>query len=259
MKTFLIRVLPAMALCASCIAQNTPAGQTNGTQMPAQHNATAAEPGSPNAGQVARIAPGSVIPVELMKTIDAKKVKTGDPVEAKVTQDMKAGNGEVIVPKDTKVTGHITEAQARTKEEKESQLGILFDHAAVKNGPEMQMPMSIQAIIAPPSMNSGGETATAPPNPASSPGGMMPAGRSPGMAGANPPANTPPVGGGETPEGNNQANSRPPITGKTEGVIGISNLSLSAASNSAQGSVVTSEKGNVKLEGGTLMLLRVGQ
>jgi len=43
-------------------------------------------------------------------------------------------------------------------------------------------------------------------------------------------------------------------------VVGISNLTLSpAASPSAQGSVMSSEKNNVKLESGTLMLLRVNQ
>ena len=51
-----------------------------------------------------RIAPGSVIPVQLTKTIDAKKAKVGDPVMAKVTMDLKTNSGEVIVPKDTKVT-----------------------------------------------------------------------------------------------------------------------------------------------------------
>ena len=49
-------------------------------------------------------------PVHLTKSIDAKKLKTGDQVEVKVTQDMKAGNGEIIVPKDTKVIGRVTEA-----------------------------------------------------------------------------------------------------------------------------------------------------
>jgi len=54
--------------------------------------------------------------------------------------------------------------------------------------------------------------------------------------------------------------SRPPITGETKGVIGISNLTLNdTASDASQGSVVTSEKNNVKLESGTMMLLRVSQ
>jgi hypothetical protein len=40
-------------------------------------------------------------------------------------------------------------------------------------------------------------------------------------------------------------------------VVGISNLKLSPASNPAQGSVVSSDKNNVKLESGTLLLLKV--
>jgi hypothetical protein len=54
--------------------------------------------------------------------------------------------------------------------------------------------------------------------------------------------------------------SRPPITAQTEGVIGISDLKLTPTAPAAnQGSVVSSEKNNVKLESGTLMLLRVNQ
>jgi hypothetical protein len=52
--------------------------------------------------------------------------------------------------------------------------------------------------------------------------------------------------------------ARPPITAQTQGVVGISDLTLTpAAQNTTQGSVVTSEKNNVKLESGTLLLLRV--
>jgi hypothetical protein len=42
-------------------------------------------------------------------------------------------------------------------------------------------------------------------------------------------------------------------------VIGISNLTLSPPANGAQGSVMTSEKNNVKLESGTMLLLKVNQ
>ncbi len=93
--------------------------------------------------------------MSLTKTIDAKKAKTGDEVVAKVTQDLKTNAGDVIVAKDTKVVGHVTEAQPRNKEQKESQVGITFDHAVMKDGSEMQMPMSIQAIVGP--QNSGSQ------------------------------------------------------------------------------------------------------
>jgi hypothetical protein len=56
-----------------------------------------------------------------------------------------------------------------------------------------------------------------------------------------------------------QAQPRPKITGNTQGVVGIANLKLSAAADVTQGSVVTSEKNNVKLDDGTLLLLRVNQ
>ena len=95
-----------------------------------------------------------MIPVQLSKTVDAKKAKTGDEVVATVTQDMKTNSGDVLMPKDTKVIGHVTEVQARNKEQKQSELGIAFDHAVVK-GDQMQLPMSIQAVIAPTSNYSG--------------------------------------------------------------------------------------------------------
>jgi hypothetical protein len=133
MKQVLIAILAGGLLGGAWLApaQNT-APQNGGTEQQ---------------GTAPRIAPGSVIPVELTKGIDAKKAKTGDEVVAKVTQDMKTTNGEVLVPKDTKVVGRVTEAQPRSKEQKESEIGIAFDHAVMKNGSEMQLPMSIQAII----------------------------------------------------------------------------------------------------------------
>jgi type IV secretory pathway VirB10-like protein len=92
-----------------CVAQST--GSTNPVlqgqnSMPAPSNTT-------QPANAMKIAPGSVIPVTLAKTIDAKKVKPGEEVDAKVTQDLKSGTGEVVVPKDTKIVGKITEAQPR--------------------------------------------------------------------------------------------------------------------------------------------------
>ena len=75
-----------------------------------------------------------------------------------------------------------------------------------------------------------------------------------------PPANPAP---GTEQAGSDQSSNtpgpRPPITSSTQGVIGISDYRLSAAADANQGSVVSSEKSNVKLESGTLMLLRVNQ
>lgn len=257
MKTFSIWISAGMLLCGFSLAQNTTPPQSNGTNTattPSAQSSTTQPSDAP------RIAPGSVIPVQLTKSIDAKKAKAGDPVEAKVTQDLKAGNGEIVVPKDTKVVGHVTESQAHTREQKESQVAIAFDHAVIKNGSDLSLPMSIQAIIAPPTQNpdNSNSSRSGAAEPTSSSASGMPgngSGRSSGTsAGAQAPNPSAVPNEGQTNAG---ANNRQPITGNTQGVVGISNLKLSTTSDATQGSLVSSEKDNVKLESGTFMLLRV--
>lgn len=238
--------------------------QANQAPVP---NPPAGTPG-PNAGTSAakagtpRIAPGSVIPVQLTKTIDAKKAKTGDEVVARVTMDMKAQGGEVLIPKDTKVIGHVTEAQPRSKDQKESELAIAFDRAEIKSSGDMQLPMSIQAIVG---QQHNGPDAAQDQAPAAAPsagGGTSPApsaGRG-SMGGAAPAATTPAADPGSEPGPSQPKNGGlPPINAQTQGVIGISNLTLSPAQNGTQGSLVTSDKNNVKLESGTMLLLKVNR
>jgi hypothetical protein len=271
MKTLLFQIFAGAVLCVFSLAQDTTAPPPNTPARPSQQ-IPAAQSDQSNSGQAPgtpRIAPGSVIPVQLTKTVDAKKVKTGDEIEAKVTQDMKSVNGDVLVPKDTKVMGHITEAQARNKEQKESQVGIAFDRAVMKNGADVTLPMSIQAIIVPPNPNAGNNNAgnnnesPSQPSSAQGGGGMSPAnnsGRSAGMSAGTPAQSPSPSAGGESPtKAQTATNANQPITANTQGVVGISNLHLSTAANTSGGSIVTSDKSNVKLDSGTLMLLRVNQ
>jgi hypothetical protein len=265
MKTMLTGIIAGMMLCGISLAQSTMPPQTNDPTLPTQP-APQTTQSAPTGGQpvgTPRVAPGSVIPVQLTKSIDAKKVKSGDAVEAKVTQDMKTGNGEVLVPKDTRVVGHVTEAQPRSKEQKESQVGIAFDHAIMKNGDEMPMPMSIQAIIAPAALNP--DAGAGPPQSAPSAGGTSPGNTSGRSGGMSPGTPSPSMSGGSGSGGQLPTNAQTgtdahqPITGNTKGVVGISDMQLSAVADKTQGSIVSSEKNNVKLDSGTLMLLRVDQ
>jgi hypothetical protein len=269
---FAATLMCGMALAQSTTPstdQTTPQTQTPSTQTSPQTTTaptsapTEATPAAtPNQ---AKIAPGSVIPVQLTKTIDAKKAKTGDEVVAKVTMDMKNNTGEVIVPKDTKITGHVTEAQARSKEQKESQLAIAFDQAMLKDQ-QVQLPMSIQAVVGQENNNSNNDSAGGPSGAAPSPSSTGTNSTSP-MAGRSPTSGgqgTPQASGSpDTPNGGGgqdaSAGKRPQINGQTQGVIGIQNLNLSPNSNAKQGSTLTSEKNNVKLESGTMLLLRVNQ
>jgi len=256
MKYTLTQLFVGAALCATMLAQDNSPKSTDpnpATPPPATAQTTASQaPG----GNTLKIAPGSVIPVQLAKSIDAKKAKTGDEVLATVTQDMKTNSGQVLVPKDTKVIGHVTEAQARSKEQKESDLGIAFDHAVVK-GSEMQLPLSVQAVIAPPSHDTappGGDETAPMPSAQNSP---MSGGRSGGGMGGSAPQpqqpNYPQNNSGYDPA---QPKSRPEITGNTEGVIGMPNVQLEAGAQNL-GSVLSSDKNNVKIEKGTMMLLKV--
>jgi hypothetical protein len=275
MNRILIATFTTTLLCGSLLAQSpsTESAPEQPNQIPtAEQPATPSTPAQATAAHAAataapanntpRIAPGSVIPARLTKGINAKKAKKGDEVVATVTQDLRNNAGTVIVPKDTKIVGHITEAQASSKQQKESEVAIAFDRAVPKNGEPMQMPMSIQAIIALPNPNQASANA----QPSSGYPGSETAGVPPGysgrqgqgsMGGGTPPA--PQTSGNSPSTAPAGAQAQPQITGNTQGVVGIENLKLSAAPDATQGSVVSSEKGNVKLDDGTFLLLRVNQ
>jgi hypothetical protein len=260
MRKLYAEIFAGVVFCGVSLAQETAPPSSNEIAAQAQQNQTQSAPSGDSAPL---IAPGSVIPVQLTSSVDARKAKPGDAIEAKITQDLMARNGELLVPKDTKVVGHITEAQARTKEQKESQVGIAFDHAIMKDGSDVSLPMSIQAIVAPQILsaaNNSDDESAGPPTAAPSPGGLPQGGRSGGMGtgAASPvPGSLP---GGEPPAGASTGNNeRRSITANTQGIVGIPDLRLSTPGDVPQGSVISSEKNNVKLESGTLMLLRVNQ
>jgi hypothetical protein len=256
MAKFLSGMVMALALSGLSLAQSAAPSQTNnGAGSMAQTQSPAKDP-----AMTPRIAPGSVIPVKLTTTVDAKKAKTGEEITAKVTQDLKASNGMMLMPKDTEIVGHVTEAQARNKQDKESQVGIVFDHA-VMNSSTVSYPLSIQAVISPqvfqnPNGDNRSTGAVSPGAPAGPMPSQMPGGSARGTSGGEAaPPNTP---SGETDETSN-GSALPQITGHTQGVVGFPHLKLETPSNATQPSVISSEKNNVKLENGTLILLRVDQ
>jgi hypothetical protein len=249
MNRILLALLGTALLCGNLPAQTTAQPEPAPTANPA------------SASPVPKLASGSVIPVQLTKSVDAKKVKTGDEVVAKVTQDMRNNAGTIIVAKDTRILGHVTEAQARNKEQKESEVAIAFDHVVPKNGEAMEIPMSIQAIIAPQNPNSANASAsqqspsTSVPDNSGSPNGRQGMGGTTAGTTPQPPSVSQDSGTQAGATAGNQAQQ--PITGNTRGVVGMSNLNLAAAPDPTQGSVVSSEKNNVRLDDGIFLLLRV--
>jgi hypothetical protein len=272
MNRILITLFATALLCGNLLAhaQQSPSGentapeqqQPSASQTPPA-SAPATESTAAPASNSSKIAPGSVLPAQLTKSIDAKKAKKGDEVVAKITQDLRNNAGTVVVPKDTKIVGHVTEAEPRSKEQKESQVAIAFDHAVMKNGEQMQMPMSIQAIIAAPNRNpanAGAEQPSSSPGPGTGSAPTASGGRSGSMGGTAPTPSSPPQTSGSAPAGTSAGTqAQQPITGDTQGVVGIANLKLSPAPDPTQGSVISSEKNNVRLDDGTFLLLRVNQ
>ena len=58
---------------------------------------------------------GTQLAGQLQTALDAGKLKEGDPVILKTTQDIKS-NGEILFKKGSMLTGHVTGAQKKSKE-----------------------------------------------------------------------------------------------------------------------------------------------
>ncbi len=231
---------------------------------------------SAKAGQSSALSSGTAMNASLSQPVDAKKNKPGDQVTAKTTEATKS-EGKVVIPKGTKLIGHVTECKQRSKEEKESALGIVFDKAVLKNGEEIPLNVTIQALAAAQTAASGAVGG----DDLSAGGGAMGSARASGggalggvrsTAGAatgavtNTAANAGGVAGGAVNSTVNAAgatrgavgglNAAGQLTSNSQGVFGMQGLNLSsAASNSTQGSLITSTSKNVHLDSGTQLLL----
>jgi hypothetical protein len=253
------------------------------TQAQASGNASASTSASAQNGQAnSSLASGTAFNAALSSPIDSKKCKPGDPVNARSTEAVKS-EGKTVIPKGSKLVGHVTQASARANGESDSSLGIVFDKAILKNGQEIPLSAGIQAIAAAESSASaaGPDMDTMGGMGASSTGSGMAGGRGAlggvastvgGAAGTvtNTAANVGGVAGGTVNSAANAGgsvagaskgavgglNAAGQLTSNSQGVFGLNGLNLSAAgSNTTQGSVITSAGKNVHLDSGTQMLL----
>jgi hypothetical protein len=264
---------------AGASAQSQTAAGTNNAGAQTSGKGMASTSSSANAGNnSASISSGSKINATLANSLDAKKSKAGDQVEARAAEDVKQ-DGKVVLKKGTRLIGHVTQAQARANGQTQSQLGIAFDHAVLKNGQQMPFNASIQALAAAQSVTAastgaenitasgsgmaqgsarsggglaGGVASTAGATAGSATGAVMnTASSAPSAAGGSLNSATRSTGavGGLTSTGRLESNS--------SGVFGLEGLSLnSAASNATQGSLIVSTTKNVHLESGTQLLLQ---
>src|SRR5215475_7887061 len=98
LKKYWIAALAAGVLLIGAVAQ---AATGVSTSALGQTNATASQ-SAPAAGETSGgIAGGTILQAELSKDLDAKKAKPGNPVEAKLTKDVKV-DGKVLLHRGSK-------------------------------------------------------------------------------------------------------------------------------------------------------------
>ena len=276
-STFGLRIPAVAQTSASGSASSGTAVQANPSGAQASSSTSASA--SAQAGQnSANISSGTTMNATLSQPVDAKKNKPGDQVTAKTTNAVKS-EGKVVIPKGSKLMGHVTQCKARSKEEKESALGIVFDKAILKHGEEIPLNVTIQALAAAQSAASASEGADdlAAGAGAGAAGGVRAAGggalggvRSTAGAATGTVANTAAnVGGAATGAVGSTVNAAGAAGGavgglnaagqlasNSQGVFGLNGLNLSSAvSSSTQGSLITSTSRNVHLDSGTQLLL----
>jgi hypothetical protein len=219
--------------------------------------------------------------VELSKGLTAKKLKVGDKVKAKVSQDVVA-HGKVIIPVETKLVGHVTEVSPKDSAHRESRLGIVFDRILLKHFHDIDFEAVVQAVsqpvvrrslvdqpsqMLPPSMMGGMRSSL---GPAGSRGSSNQGGGSNSGASNSASLSTieAPVTVKESPSTHadsagallevNSGKPKPMSIGMPQGVFGLKGLSLSAEpSPDTPGPVIVSNSENVKLDSGTQILLHV--
>ena len=231
--------------------------QDHAPQTEAPTQSTEQNPSAPNAAPP--VSPGNPVPpsgagwtivsAELSKSVDTKKSKVGDKVEAKTTLDLLLPD-KTTLPRDTKIVGHISNVKASSKDSPGSMVEIAFDHALLKDGRDLSLQLTVQAIGRP-----------LPADPAlTQPGAGLPSAGASSVAGGRnqpapppeePPKNSNPDAGAGMP-GENSA-SGAALNAKSEGVIGYKGLSLSTTPAASR---ISSEKDNVHLEKGTQLILK---
>ena len=235
MKSFAIAFIAATFCAAGAAAQSAPPAEA--------------------ASSEASLAGGTAINAALNTSVDSKKAKSGEQITAHTTEAVKSTDGRTILPKGTKLVGHVTQASARSNGQGEALLAIQFDKAVLKDGQEVPLNNAVIQALAAPSheasaYGSDTERATTPASPSNNPSMSGSRGARPESSPntqPNPSAN--PTYGGE-------ANSAGPLPANMRGVYGFEGMRLSANGN-GEGTVLTSTGKNVHLDGGTRLLLVV--
>jgi hypothetical protein len=275
-RIFSLVALGALSACA--VAAQTTVSTSGSTKAPAdaQGSSTTAS-GSTSAKastsslanskkgtSSVKIADGTKIYATLVSWLDAGRSRVGDPVQARIEQDVKQG-GKVVLQKGTQLGGRVTVAQSRGNQG-QSQVGVSFERALLPNGQSIPFHASIVALLAPQSASRTGAGVNGAVASGTAMGATPASARASGAAATGAAMNTSNAvastasGTVNTAMQSSGAVGGPTSSGRlspdSKGVFGLEGLSIGSAKSSAQGSTVVSTTKNVHLKSGTEMLLR---
>lgn len=249
-------ILVLCGVTATAVAQTTPDMQSGAPAPSATTPPGSAKPQTDRAS-AAQENPSTAIPAALAKSVDSRKVKAGDEIDARLSVGLTNASGTQI-PAGSKIIGHVTDAKSKAKGDPQSSLSFAFDRIVVKNGGDMPLHAVPQAIGMPQMM---AEAAVAsgnnrPASAGSSSSGMRSntnpsSGSGTAATGSSASPSDPMSGGGSA--GGSQANNGP-LPQNATGAGGMKGLTLDSQSNEA---VISSDSESVKLEEGTQLVLRV--
>ena len=210
------------------------------------------------------LASGTILSVELSKSLDAKKLKANDKFDVRTALDL-LSHGQIVIPRNTRILGHVTEVKAHSKQSPDSSVGIIFERVVMKNGRQLELQAAVQAIARPLQAAPAfpGEDPNEPPlrarrlnaSASQSQRGSITGSAATGTQFPNP-SGYPPGGGAGLPPDPAAATGSTvsPLGPTSKGVVGMKSLSLDS---SGPASVVSSKTENVHLDRGTQLILRV--
>jgi hypothetical protein len=138
----ILATLIAIVVCRPLPAQRVDANSTDDEAAKVTY-----QPAAPGFGDQALSRSWDMTSVtgELESKLDSKSAKVGDRVALKTTEKVQISDGTVI-PKGTRLVGHVTEVQAHNSDRAIAQIGVAFDHAELKNGESLPVHSLIRTV-----------------------------------------------------------------------------------------------------------------
>jgi len=232
--------------------------QTVGSQPPQATTDAGASQTAQKAGQVQ----AASVSAELTKSLDSKKARVGDEVEAKTTDEAKLPDGTEL-PKGTKLKGNVIDVKAKSKEQNDSHMVISLNRAELKDGQQVPIRAAVTSMTAPTAnanmdMPAGGAVAGPMPNGAAMPGSA--AAGSP--SGSSAPMPSQPVMGtsGMGSSSPSSPSTPGPVLKSATDRVPVGNkpkVMLSAPTTPDSASVLDAQGDNISLDSGTRLTVNI--